>query len=1116
MYSARGLPYLVFCGSFGPRLVIGILWLILRVYLITNNILMKKIITSLVTLAMVLPYSLVPAVATLIPAVATAASPDYHVKINQPVVSANPLSISGNASSTNYVGQQSAQHLVVNWGDGSANTDVTVPAGTFSGGGFNWNWGPLTHSYTNATTSSFKIIVNICHQTCTGSEGSGDSTDTTIVVVPPQGNLIVKKVVVNDNSGTSTPNKFSFKVNNGTSTPFIQVDSTHGENHLVVAVGNYTITEVAAAGYNTSYSNCTNIAVPLNGSVTCTITNDDVAPTNGTLKVVKLVTNNNGGTKVASDFNLHVKQNNVDVTGSPAVGSTTGKTYTLAGGSYNVSEDSVSGYAGTYSGDCDSNGNVTVVNGGAKICTITNDDVAAKLTVTKVVVNNNGGTATTSTFTLLVGLQSVLSGVQNMFNATTTTVSEQGSAGYTGAISGDCAANGSVTLNLGDVKNCTITNNDNEPSLTLNKIVIDDNDNNGTTPASAWTLTAAGPTGFSGPGPSVSNTPGFSAGIYTLSESGPSGYTASAWSCNGGGILVGNMLTIGLGENVSCTITNNDNPLPVCSNGADDDGDQLIDAQDPGCHSDKDASNPDSYTPNGASEGNETTLQLCTDGQDNDGDGLVDLNDPDCSQFIPKLVINKIVINDDYGTATTSDFSFKVNGGDAISFESDGSNQVTVNPGEYSITEVANSGYTSVLSDDCSGTIAAGETKNCTITNNDKQTKLIVQKVLINDSGKSQATTSFSFIVNGDTENPYVFEADGEDVLIVGPGGYSVSEVSAPGYSTTYGSCSEISLGLGDSATCVITNNDIPACSDNLDNDQDQLIDSHDPGCHSDKDANNPDSYTPNAQSEGNETTLQLCTDGQDNDGDGLVDLNDPDCSAFLPKLTVTKVVVNDNGGTKVVSDFPLYIDGVLASSSVATTSTVGVHAVAEVSDPSYTGSFSGDCDSNGSVTLAAGDNKTCTITNNDNPPAPPVYSQGGYGGGGGGNGPISTFVPNNGGGQVLGQVLGESCGLYMDKHVRLGSSKNNITQVKKLQTFLNKWMKSALPITGFYGSQTYNVALAFQAKYSDEILRPWGESKPTGIIYLSTLRQINNLECPDLALKLPPLVPWSKNPNAQ
>lgn len=45
-------------------------------------------------------------------------------------------------------------------------------------------------------------------------------------------------------------------------------------------------------------------------------------------------------------------------------------------------------------------------------------------------------------------------------------------------------------------------------------------------------------------------------------------------------------------------------PPPQCSDGIDNDGDRKIDAEDPGCHTDGDANNPNSYDPNDDSESN--------------------------------------------------------------------------------------------------------------------------------------------------------------------------------------------------------------------------------------------------------------------------------------------------------------------------------------------------------------------------------------------------------------------------------------------------------------------------------------------------------------------------------
>ncbi|CAG0947837.1 partial Sortase A, partial [Anaerolineae bacterium] len=83
-------------------------------------------------------------------------------------------------------------------------------------------------------------------------------------------------------------------------------------------------------------------------------------------------------------------------------------------------------------------------------------------------------------------------------------------------------------------------------------------DNSGAAIASDWTLTATGPTGFSGAGPSVGNGVSFDAGVYNLSESGPAGYSASAWVCVGGTQNDNDTITLGLGESATCTITNDD------------------------------------------------------------------------------------------------------------------------------------------------------------------------------------------------------------------------------------------------------------------------------------------------------------------------------------------------------------------------------------------------------------------------------------------------------------------------------------------------------------------------------------------------------------------------------
>jgi len=173
------------------------------------------------------------------------------------------------------------------------------------------------------------------------------------------------------------------------------------------------------------------------------------------LTVVKVVS---GGTAVVSDFILKINDTQV-LNGIPKE---------VMPGTYVVSEIPVLGYNGVISGDCYSNGTVILTAGQRKTCIITNTYVppttdSASLTVTKVVINDNGGTAVVSDFTLLVGGSSVISGTTYSVASGTYVISEVANSGYSATFSGACSADGTVVLNVGDVKTCTITNNDIRP-----------------------------------------------------------------------------------------------------------------------------------------------------------------------------------------------------------------------------------------------------------------------------------------------------------------------------------------------------------------------------------------------------------------------------------------------------------------------------------------------------------------------------------------------------------------------------------------------------------------------------------------------------------------------------
>ena len=95
-----------------------------------------------------------------------------------------------------------------------------------------------------------------------------------------------------------------------------------------------------------------------------------------TLHVIKLVINNSGGTGISSDFSIHLKHAGVDVAGSPVIGtSAPGTPYTVAPGTYDVSEFPNNLYTQSFlAGDC-SNGTITLLTGDDKSCTIINTDI---------------------------------------------------------------------------------------------------------------------------------------------------------------------------------------------------------------------------------------------------------------------------------------------------------------------------------------------------------------------------------------------------------------------------------------------------------------------------------------------------------------------------------------------------------------------------------------------------------------------------------------------------------------------------------------------------------------------------------------------------------------------
>lgn len=92
-----------------------------------------------------------------------------------------------------------------------------------------------------------------------------------------------------------------------------------------------------------------------------------------------------------------------------------------------------------------------------------------------------------------------------------------------------------------------------------------------------------------------------------------------------------------------------------------------------------------------------------------------------------------------------------------------------------------------------------------------------------------------------------------------------------------------------------------------------------------------------------------------------------------LAKLSVVKLITNDNGGNNIVADFQLFVVGTVVTpvtSAATTTFAAGSYTVTESGISGYQASFNGDCNAAGQITLAPGDEKICYITNNDIAPS--------------------------------------------------------------------------------------------------------------------------------------------------
>jgi hypothetical protein len=871
-------------------------------------------------------------------------------------------------------------------GDIASTVDtVTIPLDTLvlvcPGGGATTVSVDACAAWANGTTGAND---RVCPKTPPGgAEGfrQGTTPGTTakcrceplILPIDVKGVLRIEKQTLPDGASQS----FTFTPNYNGNATFNLTDGQTNDSPPLSA-GTYTASETVPSGWAltnrechvtgsatsktfTPITNGVSVNLLAGEDITCVFTNTK----NPTLTVNKVCVPTNDGGK----FNLRIDGSNAGTGADASCGGTTGAVE-VAIGSHTASETAGTGtnlnnYTAVIGGDCAADGSVTLAAGDAKVCTITNTRKPT-LTVNKVCVPTTDG----GKFNLRIDGSNAGTGADASCGGTTGavvtsigshTVSETAGTGtnlndYTSVIGGDCATDGTVSLAAGQNKTCTITNT-RKATLTVNKVCVPTSD------PGKFNLRIDGSNAGTGADASCGGTTGavvVSAASHTVSETAGTGTNLNAYSSTiGGDCAADGTVTVAPGDNKVCTITNRRLPTfqvkKVCDPTSDTGRFDLrikgsAASTNVACGGqtnavivaigDGSASNFVGEQGNGATSltSFSTTLSCTLNGNTisgyptgvltPDGSGIIQqalgatlaAGDVAVCTFTntrkPTLTVNKVCVP----TTDGGKFNLRIDGSnagtgaDAACGGTTGAQVVTI--GSHTVSETAGTGtdlnnYTSVIGGDCAAdgtvSVAAGQNKTCTITNTRKPT-LRVNKICAptNDGGK------FNLRIDGSNAGTGADASCGgtTGAVVSSIGSHTVSETAGTGTdlnnytSAIGGDCAAdgtISLSAGQNAVCTITNTRKPTLRVN-----------------------------------------KVC----------------------VPTTDVGKFNLRVDG-----SNWGTGADAACGGTTGVVLSSIGSHTVSETAGTNtslsnYVSVIGGDCAANGSITLAAGQNAVCTITN--------------------------------------------------------------------------------------------------------------------------------------------------------
>ncbi len=138
-------------------------------------------------------------------------------------------------------------------------------------------------------------------------------------------------------------------------------------------------------------------------------------------------------------------------------------------------------------------------------------------------------------------------------------------------------------------------------------------------------------------------------------------------------------------------------------------------------------------------------------------------------------------------------------------------------------------------------------------------------------------------------------------------------------------------------------------------------------------------------------------------------------------------------------------------------------------------------------------DNGTTAGTVADTSKTATVVKSTSVGGGSIGTGSVTNVSANTYTVQIVPTAT-TSCN-FITENIKTGI-KNSADQVIKLQNFLKDTEKMDVNVTGIFDQKTIQAVKIFQAKYTVDILDPWNVKVPTGNVYHTTRKKINEIHC--------------------